>query len=90
MADQHYRINVRGRVQGVFFRAAARRCANELGLRGLARNEPDGSVYLEVEGNPDALDRFLTWCREGPPAAEVADVTHSAHPPAGHEGFRVL
>jgi acylphosphatase len=67
----HLSIRVHGRVQGVFFRRSAREQAMRLGLAGFARNEPDGTVRIEVEGDPAALDRFLAWCHVGPPAARV-------------------
>lgn len=67
-------IRVYGRVQGVFFRHGARTRAEELGLRGWVRNEPDGSVSALAEGEEAALEGFLAWCREGPPLARVDDV----------------
>jgi len=66
---------VEGRVQGVAFRAAARRQALELGLRGLAENLPDGRVRVLAGGEAAALERFADWLHEGPPAAHVARVT---------------
>ena len=85
----HYAIRVEGRVQGVFYRASARAEAERLGLRGFVRNEPDGSVYAEAEGERDALDRFVGWCRRGPPHARVDRITVEEGPMKGFEGFRV-
>lgn len=65
------RIKVFGQVQGVSFRFYAAEKANELGLRGFAKNMPDGSVYLEAEGDPAALQEFLMWCNKGPESAVV-------------------
>jgi acylphosphatase len=65
---------VSGRVQGVFFRASARDEARRLGLAGEIRNLPDGSVEAIAEGNREALDTFIAWCRAGPPMAEVEEV----------------
>jgi acylphosphatase len=76
---KHLSIRVEGRVQGVFYRASARQKATELGLHGFARNEDDGSVYIEVEGEEQALNEFLQWCKTGPPRAEVKALNH-------HEG----
>ena len=56
---KHLKISITGRVQGVFFRDSARMEANRLGVAGFARNEPDGSVYIEAEGEKDALDEFF-------------------------------
>ncbi len=84
-------IRVTGRVQGVFFRRAARDRAEELGLAGFARNEPDGSVRLEIEGEAGALGRFLEWCRAGGSEQSwVRTMDHKEIPCAAREGFRIL
>lgn len=62
---------VRGRVQGVWFRAGTREQAQRLGLRGWVRNRDDGSVEAAAAGPADALDRFEAWLRQGPERAEV-------------------
>jgi acylphosphatase len=67
-------IVVRGRVQGVFFRASAQQEGLRLGLKGEVRNLPDGSVEAIVEGERRAVDDFVAWCKRGPPSAEVEDV----------------
>jgi acylphosphatase len=64
-------IKVHGRVQGVFFRLAAKERSIQLGLAGMARNEADGSVILEVEGDEAALTAFVEWCRTGSEQAWV-------------------
>src|SRR5258706_2006965 len=69
--NKHISINVTGKVQGVFFRASAREKAEELGVKGFVRNEPDGSVYIEAEAEEIILEQFLDWCREGPPRARI-------------------
>ena len=66
---------VEGRVQGVAFRASARRRALELGVDGIAENLPDGRVRVIGRGEPDALDRFADWLADGPPAARVDALT---------------
>lgn len=87
MAIQHRNITVSGRVQGVFFRAHAQQQAEQLGLTGFARNEPDGSVYMEAEGEPEQLDAFESWCWQGSPHAQVEDVTSIEDKPIGYETF---
>lgn len=67
-------ILVLGQVQGVFFRASTLEQAQSLNLTGWVQNLPDGSVEIVAEGQRYALDDLVTWCRRGPPAAEVADV----------------
>lgn len=85
----HYSIRVTGRVQGVFYRASARAEAERLGLNGFVRNEPDGSVYAEAEGETDALERFVEWCRRGPPQARVDGVEKASGTMRDYRGFRI-
>ena len=70
---------IRGRVQGVCYRAGAVAEAERLGLSGWVRNRRDGSVEAVVGGAEAAVADFIAWARKGPPAAvvgavEVADV----------------
>jgi len=81
-------IRVFGHVQGVFFRQTAKEEAQRLGIAGFARNEPDGSVFIEAEGDPAALDEFIAWCRQGPPSARVERVEVEHGSVVGHHDFR--
>ncbi len=84
------RFIVSGRVQGVFFRASARDQALALGLRGFARNLPDGRVEVLAAGNDVALDRLAAWLRQGPALAQVEDLERlSALDEEAGEGFSV-
>jgi acylphosphatase len=65
---------VRGRVQGVGFRASAAHEARRLGVDGWVRNLPDGSVELEARGAPAAVDALCTWLAQGPRGARVTGV----------------
>jgi acylphosphatase len=65
------RFHVSGHVQGVFFRASTRDQALRLGLRGYARNLPDGRVEVLAVGEADAIDALARWLHEGPPMARV-------------------
>lgn len=65
---------VRGRVQGVGFRAATRCRARELGLNGYVRNLPDGRVEAFAQGEPAAIAALAQWLHHGPPMARVEDV----------------
>ena len=69
------RLVVRGKVQGVWFRASAREVAQRLGLRGWVRNLPDGSVEAVVSG--ERSPEFVEWCHHGPPLARVSSVDQS-------------
>jgi len=68
---KHLNIKVYGRVQGVFFRYSTQNKAKELGVAGFTRNEDDGTVYIEAEGEEDALEKFSDWCKEGTESAEI-------------------
>ncbi len=67
-------ITVTGKVQGVFFRASAKDIADRLNVKGFAQNMPDGSVYIEAEGDEENLKQFIDWCQQGPPRASVSNV----------------
>jgi len=65
---------ISGQVQGVFFRSTTQEQARARGLTGWVRNAPDGRVEAEVQGAPAAVEQLIAECRDGPPAARVADV----------------
>ncbi len=83
------RIVVRGRVQGVWFRASTREEAQRLGLNGEVRNRPDGTVEVWAEGEPAAVEQLIAWCGHGPPLAEVVGVAVVEVEPGHVQGFRV-
>ncbi len=83
------RVVVRGRVQGVFFRAS---CAQEAAghqVAGWVSNEPDGSVAAVFEGEPADVVAMVEWCRVGPPFAAVDSVEVTDEEPLGERGFEV-
>ena len=65
---------VAGRVQGVFYRATAARRAQELALRGYARNLADGRVEVVACGDAEAVEIFVTWLWTGSSASKVTSV----------------
>ena len=65
---------VTGQVQGVAFWWHAQEQAQRLGVAGWVRNEVDGSVLVHAEGEDDAVDALVEWCRHGPPSARVRDL----------------
>ncbi len=67
-------VEVSGEVQGVSFRAYAAQEAVRLELVGWVRNEPHGSVLAHYEGDDEAVEEMLKWCREGSPSADVRRV----------------
>lgn len=86
---KHVNILVKGRVQGVFFRASACDVANQLGVKGFVRNEPNGTVYIEAEGEKTSLEKFITWCKSGPPRAVVKNVEVSETSPKQFQTFEI-
>ena len=68
-------LRARGRVQGVNFRYAAAEVARRYGVTGRVRNTDDGDVEAVAEGDDDAVARFVSWFRRGPPSAHVDDLT---------------
>jgi acylphosphatase len=69
-----YALKIHGMVQGVGFRYSAVRAARSAGVNGWVRNERDGTVGIFCEGDKEAVDRFVSWCKKGPPAANVRNV----------------
>ncbi|MDI6726700.1 MAG: acylphosphatase [Smithellaceae bacterium] len=76
-------IRVTGRVQGVFFRANTKKRALELNLRGWVKNTPDGAVEATFEGEEGRLQEILSWCRTGPPGAQVEKMEYGEVPYTG-------
>lgn len=81
------RIHVRGRVQGVWFRAWTVEQANDLGLDGWVRNRQDGSVELVAAGPADRVEQLIARCRRGSPASQVASVDVEDTPGVVARGF---
>jgi acylphosphatase len=73
----------------VWYRESCRREADILGVAGWARNLPDGRVEIVLEGRDAAVDHVASWCRSGPPRAEVTDVETVEEPVVGERGFKV-
>jgi acylphosphatase len=80
-------VVVRGRVQGVFFRDTCSRLARAAGVTGWVRNQPDDSVEAVFEGDAEAVERMVSWCRHGPPRAIVTEVEIRDEPPGGETAF---
>ena len=90
MGNKAVILKVYGKVQGVGFRFYTQKKAQELMLKGFAQNKPDGSVYIEAEGNADKLELFILWCNDGPSWARVTKVEQQFVPVLGKEnGFLI-
>ena len=86
---ERWRLTVRGKVQGVGYREACCRSAQDLGLSGWVRNLPDGTVELEAEGKPFNLTALLMWCEHGPLTARVTSVNTRRIAPIGGDWFEI-
>ena len=82
-------VVVHGRVQGVFFRDSTRQAARTRGVAGWVRNCPDGTVEAWFEGDADAVESMVRWCREGPRHADVGDVEVRQVEPQGLSEFAI-
>jgi acylphosphatase len=83
------RAVVAGDVQGVFFRDTTRREAESRGVAGWVTNRSDGSVEAVFEGEADAVEAMIGFCREGSSRAKVDSVEVSVQEPEGLHGFEV-
>ena len=82
-------VRVRGTVQGVFFRHSTKLQADALGVTGFVRNEPDGSVSLQAEGETQQVGVLLQWCAHGPDGATVTGVEVCDVPYSGYKSFQI-
>lgn len=83
------RVIVHGRVQGVYFRADCAAAARAHGVSGWVGNQPDGTVYAEFEGPPEAVEAVIDWCHAGSPRSAVTQVDVTPLDPTGETGFSV-
>jgi acylphosphatase len=87
---QRRRVIVHGLVQGVYFRDATRRLAQQSGVAGWVRNRPDGAVEAVFEGPDEAVARLVDFCRRGPRGARVDRADVREEEPEGIAGFSVV
>jgi len=87
---KRFRAIVRGRVQGVGFRACTQEVARDLGVGGWVRNLPDGAVEVEAEGDEAALRALEKFLRQGPRMARVSGADFDwDRDPAGLRSFEI-
>jgi acylphosphatase len=85
-----FTATVHGRVQGVGFRYYTRSMAHRLNLKGYVQNLPDGSVRVECEGEPAAVEKMAEWLRKGPQSANVTNADlHWKSQRSGYTTFTV-
>lgn len=90
MEVKHINIKVSGKVQGVSFRAVTKVVADQMGVRGMIRNEKDGSVYIEAEGDDTLLEVFIDWCNEGTDRAKVENVEVTPGELKHYQNFEII
>jgi len=82
-------IEVRGRVQGVWFRVKTKQQADKLGVKGWVCNLPNGSVGAHLEGEEEAVDKLAVWMGMGPPLARVEHLEETDAPVEGFTSFDI-
>lgn len=87
---KHLNITVRGKVQGVFYRETMKAVADQVGVKGFIKNEIDGSVYIEAEGDDFSLDTFLEFCEKGSDRAIVEKVETTEGELKNYRNFEVV
>ncbi len=87
---KHIDIIITGKVQGVGFRQVTKMVADQMGVRGMIRNENDGTVYIEAEGDDVLLEVFLEWCHDGPDRAVVENVKVSPAEVKNYRNFEII
>jgi acylphosphatase len=73
----------------VFLRDSVRRFAERTGVTGWVANRKDGTVEAVLEGDPEAVERVVDFCRRGPRGARVDGVEVSEEEPEGLQGFEI-
>jgi acylphosphatase len=81
---------IKGRVQGVFYRATAKEVADQTGITGWVRNTDEGDVEIVASGKEDQLQKFIEWCKKGPRKAVVTDVVVTSAKEENFERFEVI
>ena len=87
---KHLDIIVSGKVQGVFFRASSKAVADQLGIKGFARNREDGMVVIEAEGDNFSLELFLEFCHKGSDRAVVEKVDVAEGEMKNYRNFEIV
>jgi acylphosphatase len=87
---KHLDIRVSGKVQGVFYRDTTKAVADQLGIKGTVKNEPDGSVVIEAEGDDFSLELFVEFCHKGSDRAEVESVEINESELKNYRNFEVI
>ena len=82
-------ISISGKVQNVGFRYSTHKKATQLNICGSVKNQPDGSVFIEAEGEEELLNQFVLWCHHGPSWANVTKVNIQETPLMQPKSFKI-
>lgn len=85
-----FHLLISGKVQGVFFRASAKKVAEDHQLKGWVKNTREGHVEAIITGESTATDAFIAWCRKGPKGAKVGNVIVTEKDLFEFEHFEIL
>jgi acylphosphatase len=83
-------VLIKGKVQGVFYRASAKKKAEGLAITGWIKNTYGGDVEALISGTSDSLEKFIAWCYEGPADAEVSEVIINEAEEQSFQSFTIL
>jgi acylphosphatase len=86
---KNYQLTITGRVQGVGFRYSAIQKAKEHHITGFVKNQYDGTVFIEAEGEETDLEHFILWCHRGPFSARVDHVLQIGGTVKNYNSFSV-
>ena len=84
------RLIIKGKVQGVFYRATAKDVADLFGVKGWVRNLPDNNVEITATAGEDILQKFIGWCKQGSPKARVDEVIVEELTLQEFSGFKII
>jgi acylphosphatase len=84
------RLIIKGKVQGVFYRATAKDVADLLGIKGWVKNLPDNNVEITATAADQVLQKFIAWCKQGPPKARVDEVVVEELNTEEFKGFKII
>ena len=84
------RLTIKGKVQGVFYRATAKDIADQFGIKGWVRNLPNNNVEITATATEELLQKFIDWCKQGPPRAKVDGVIVEELNLEEFNGFRII
>ena len=84
------RLIIKGRVQGVFYRATAKDVADLIGVKGTVRNLQNDDVEIVATAAEDVLQKFIAWCKQGPSKARVDDVVVEELSLEEYKSFKII